>query len=53
MHTALVAVAGAVGAVARYRIAVAIGVRSFPWATLAVNVIGSFALAFALSEVGS
>ena len=43
MPTALVAVAGAVGAVLRYRLGVAIGVRSFPWATLAVNVVGSFA----------
>ncbi len=49
MQTALVAVAGAVGAVARYRIGVAIGVRSFPWATLLVNVAGSFILAFVLS----
>ena len=45
MQTALIALAGAAGAVARYRIGVAIGVRSFPWATLSVNVVGSFALA--------
>lgn len=46
MQTAWIAVAGAIGAVARYRIGVAVGVQTFPWATLLVNVVGSFALAF-------
>lgn len=49
MHTAWIALAGAAGAVLRYRIGVAIGVRSFPWATLGVNVVGSFTLAFVLA----
>ncbi|MDZ7676520.1 MAG: fluoride efflux transporter CrcB [Acidimicrobiales bacterium] len=50
MQTAWIALAGAIGAVARYRIGLAIGVRSsFPWATLWVNVVGSFLLAFVLA----
>jgi fluoride exporter len=44
-----VAVAGAVGALLRWRVGVAIGLRSFPWATLAVNVVGCFALAVVLA----
>ena len=47
--TALVAVAGAVGAVIRYRIGLAVGVRAFPWATLGINVSGSFLLAVVLA----
>lgn len=53
MPTVLVAIAGAVGAVIRYRIGVAIGVRSFPWATLAINVTGSFVLAAVLAGPGT
>lgn len=49
MPTVWVAIAGAVGAVARYRLGLAIGVRSFPWATLVVNVVGSFVLALVLA----
>lgn len=45
LQTAWIALAGAVGAVARYRLGLAIGVRPFPWATLAVNISGSFLLA--------
>lgn len=44
MRAALVGVAGAVGALTRYGIGAAIGVRSFPWATLGINVVGSFLL---------
>ncbi|MFN0029945.1 MAG: fluoride efflux transporter CrcB [Acidimicrobiales bacterium] len=45
MATVWVALAGAVGAVTRYRIGVAVGVRSFPWATLGINIVGCFVLA--------
>ena len=44
MKIFLIATAGAAGALARYGIATAIGVRSFPWATLAINLTGSFVL---------
>ena len=40
----MIAVAGAAGALARYGVGSAIGVRAFPWATLGVNVAGSFLL---------
>jgi fluoride exporter len=43
----LIAVGGAAGSYARYRVATAVYARTgidFPWGTLAVNVIGSFAL---------
>jgi fluoride exporter len=48
VRTALVAAAGAVGAVVRYRIGMAVGLRSFPWATAIINIIGCFLLAFVL-----
>lgn len=48
MRTALVALAGGLGAVVRYRIGLAVGLRSFPWGTAAINVSGCFVLAFVL-----
>jgi CrcB protein len=48
-----VAVAGALGALVRWRIGVAVGVRSFPWATLGVNVVGCFVLAAVLAGPGA
>ena len=45
---ALVGLCGAAGALTRYSIAVVIGVRSFPWSTLAINLAGSLALGFVL-----
>jgi CrcB protein len=44
-----VAVAGALGALARYGIGLWVGPRSFPWATLGINVSGSFALGVVLT----
>jgi CrcB protein len=44
-----VALAGACGALARYGIGLAVGPRSFPWATFAINVTGSFALGVVLT----
>ena len=53
MTALAVAVAGALGALLRWRIGVAIGLRSFPWATLAVNVVGCFTLAAVLAGPGA
>jgi CrcB protein len=44
-----VALAGACGSMARYGIGLAVGPRSFPWATLAINITGSFALGVVLT----
>ena len=49
MKAALVAFAGAAGALSRYGIGVAVGVRSFPWATLGINLTGSFVLGLLLT----
>ena len=49
MRPVLVALAGATGAVVRYGVGIALGVRSFPWATLGINIVGSFALGFLLA----
>ena len=49
MKIFLIAVAGAAGALTRYGIATAIGVRSFPWATLAINLTGTFVLGMLLT----
>lgn len=38
------AIAGAAGALSRYGIGAVVGVRTFPWATLGINVAGSFLL---------
>jgi CrcB protein len=44
----LVAFGGSLGALARYGLGLAVGPRTFPWATLAINVSGSFLLALLL-----
>ncbi len=49
---AFVALAGALGAVTRYLIGTAVGARSFPWATLGINVLGSFLLGLVLGGPG-
>jgi fluoride exporter len=49
VRVVLVAIAGAAGAVIRYGVGLAVGVRSFPWATLGINVTGSLVLGFVLA----
>jgi CrcB protein len=49
VRIALIAAAGAAGALARYGISVAVGARTFPWATLGVNLVGSFLLGFVVA----
>ena len=49
MRAALVGLAGAAGALARYGLGLAVGVRSFPWATLGINLAGSFLLGLLLT----
>lgn len=44
MTAVLVAVAGAAGALSRYGVGHLVGSRSFPWATLGINLAGSFLL---------
>jgi|SRR5215212_4169638 len=44
----LIAGFAAVGGLARYGVGVAVGTRSFPWATLSINLAGSLALGFVL-----
>jgi CrcB protein len=44
----LIAVAGALGALSRYAVGSWVGPRPFPWATLGINVVGSFALGLLL-----
>lgn len=53
LRIALVGAAGALGTVTRYWIGTSIGVRSFPWATLAINVLGSFLLGVVLGAPGA
>lgn len=55
MNLLLVAVGGALGAVARYGVGVGaarwLGL-TFPWGTLAVNVLGGFAMGWLAARVG-
>ncbi len=48
VRVALVALAGAVGAVCRYGVGVAVGAQAFPWTTLGVNLSGSLVLGMLL-----
>jgi CrcB protein len=48
VKVALLAVAGAAGALTRYGIGSAVGAREFPWPTLGINLTGSFALGYLL-----
>ena len=47
----LVAVAGALGALARYGLGILLGPQAFPVATLTVNAVGSLALGFVTAMV--
>jgi fluoride exporter len=53
VRAALVAVAGATGALARYGIGLAVGVRDFPWATLGINLLGSLLLGLVLTTAAA
>jgi fluoride exporter len=48
MKVLLVAIAGAAGALTRYGIGSAVARRDFPWSTLGINLVGSFALGLLL-----
>jgi CrcB protein len=48
LRVLIVFLAGGTGSVARYLVALAIGPRAFPYATLVVNVVGSFLIALIL-----
>ena len=45
----LVVLAGAAGTAVRYGISLAVGPREFPWATLGINVTGSFLIGLVLT----
>ena len=49
MRVFWVGLAGAAGAISRSVIGRAIGAQQFPWATLLINVTGSFVLAFVIT----
>ncbi len=49
MRFVWVGVAGAIGSVVRYAVALAFSGARFPWGTLSVNIIGSLALGFVFS----
>lgn len=48
----LVAVGGALGCVTRYGVSSALVTKGFPWATLAVNLVGSLAIGYLLLDHG-
>jgi CrcB protein len=49
MRFVFVALAGGIGSVARYAIGLGVDESHFPWATLGINVVGSFGLALFLT----
>ena len=49
---ALVAAGGALGCAARYGVSTALATKGFPWATLAVNLLGSLAIGYLLLDHG-
>ena len=44
MRVALIALAGAAGALARYALGLLAGPQAFPWATMGINAVGSLLL---------
>jgi CrcB protein len=52
-RASMVGLAGAAGAMARYGVNRAVGYRAFPWATLSINVAGSFVLGVLLAGPGA
>jgi fluoride exporter len=48
-----IAIAGSLGALARYGIGVLIGHRSFPYATMFINILGCFAIGFVLTTMAA
>ncbi len=50
MTVVWIGVAGAAGALTRYGVGRAVGTRSFPWATLGINLVGSLALGILLKS---
>jgi fluoride exporter len=53
MRVLLIGLAGAAGATSRYGVHLLVGVRPFPWSTLAINVLGSFLAGFVLAFAAS
>lgn len=49
MRSLLVGLAGGAGALCRYGVGLAVGPRAFPWATLTINLSGSFVLGLVLT----
>jgi fluoride exporter len=49
LRALLVGISGAAGALTRYGISLWIGPQLFPWATLGINLSGSFALGFVVT----
>lgn len=49
MKILLIAIFGSLGALSRYGISTAIGPRNFPYATMGINIIGSFLLGVVLT----
>ena len=48
----LVGLGGALGCVARYGVSSVLATKGFPWATLAVNLLGSLAIGYLLLDHG-
>lgn len=49
---ALVALGGALGCMARYGVSAVLATKGFPWATLAVNLVGSLVIGYLVLDHG-